>query len=120
MNENKPEREFSISHEQFLEGMTGIMKITTKTLEIFKGVYGKTQDPSAKIEMEKYAEVLVNLVRVLKSYTIRVDNGIGVSPIVVFSDIGRVMFGYREKKSVEFTKKWYNIIRKQSNGEMVI
>ena len=115
----KIEQDFPVTHEQFIEGITDIIKITTETLEIFKGVYKNTQNPFAKIEMERYSESLVGLVRVLKSYTIRVENGIELNPIVVFSD-NRVMFGYREKKSVEFTKRWYNIIRKQSNGEMTI
>ena len=116
----KFEQEFNVSHSQFLQGMTEMMKITTDILETFKKAYAETQDPFAKIEMEKYAEALVSLVRLLKSYTIRVENGIGVLPIVLFSD-GRASFGYRMKDEVDLSNRWFKEIAKKHNGrEMVI
>ena len=116
----KIENEFQITHEQFLQGMKEMIKITTDVLDIFKRAYIKNQDPFIKLEMEQYTESLVNSVRLLKSYTIRVENNIGVLPIAVFND-GAVIFGYRMKDKDDFSKRWYDEITKKENGkEMVI
>ena len=116
----KIENEFQITHEQFLQGMTEMIKITTDVLDIFKRAYIKNKDPFIKLEMEQYTESLVNSVRLLKSYTIRVENNIGVLPIAVFND-GVAIFGYRMKDKIDFSKRWYDKITKKENGkEMVI
>jgi len=99
----KIENEFSITHEQFLQGMKEMIKITTDVLDIFKRAYIKNQDPFVKLEIEKYTESLVNSVRLLKSYTIRVENNIIVLPIIVFND-GVAIFGYRMKDKIDFSK----------------
>ena len=115
----KIEQEYSVSHEQFLEGMTEMIKMTTEILETFKKAYIKTGDPFCKIAMQGYAEVLANSVKLLKSYTIRIENGIGVNPIILFSD-GIATFGYRITEEVNFSKRWFKKITKSINGKQMV
>ena len=115
----KIENEFQITHEQFLQGMKEMIKITTDVLDIFKRAYIKNQDPFVKLEMEKYTEALINSVRLLKSYTIRVENNIGVLPIAVFND-GVAIFGYRMKDKIDFSKRWFDKITKKENGRRMV
>ena len=118
--ENEFGQEFNVTHSQFVEGMTETIKITMDTLEILKKAYIKTQNPFCKIEMENYAESLADLIKLLKTYMIRVENGIEVQPIIFFTD-KKALFGFRGKKDLEFAEKWYEIITKVKNGkEMVI
>jgi len=119
MNGDKFEQEFEVTHEQFIEGMLETINIIKDVLETFKEAFRKTKDPFAKIEMEKYAESLVDTIRLFKSYTIRVENGIGVKPIVFFTD-GKALFGYRMQGEVDFYKKWYEIITKIKNGKEMV
>ena len=112
----KMEQEYNVSHEQFLDGITETIKITTDTLDILKKAYIKTQDPFIKIEMEHYAEGLADLIRLLKIYMIRIENGIEVQPIILFTD-KKALFGYRGKKDIEFAKKWYEIIVSKNDKE---
>jgi len=105
----KFEQEYNVTHEQFIEGITETIKITTDTLDILKKAYTKTGDPFCKVEMQNYAEGLAELIKLLKSYTIKVENGIEVQPIILFTD-KKALFGYRGKKDIEFAEKWYKII----------
>ena len=115
----KIEQEFSVTHEQFLDGITETIKITTDTLGILKKAYIKTQDPFIKIEMEHYAEGLADLIKLLKIYMIRVNNGIEVQPIVLFTD-KKALFGYRGKKDIKFAEKWYKIIVEKTNHKNMV
>lgn len=115
----KIEQEFSVSHEQFIDGITEMIEMTKTLLETFKEAFIKTGDPFYKIEMEKYTDVLVGLVRLLKSYMIRVENGIGVNPIILFND-GRAQFGYRMKDEVNFSNKWFKVVAKKFNGRNMV
>lgn len=107
--------EYNVTDEQFVEGITETIKITTDTLGILKKAYTKTGDPFCKIEMEHYTEGLADLIKLLKTYMLRVENGIEVQPIVVFTD-SKALFGYRGKKDIEFTKKWFKIIAEGNNN----
>lgn len=109
-------REYSVTHEEFIEAMTEVIAIVKDRLEIFKKAYRLTKDPFCKSEIETYAGVYVELIELFKKYTLRVENGIEVQPIVVF-DGCKAMFGYREKKDLEFSKKWYERIVFKGNGE---
>ena len=115
----KIEQEFSISHEQFSQGMLEMIGMTKTILETFKKAYGKNKDPFYKVEVEKYTESLVGLVQLFKSYTVRVECGIGVNPIILFSD-GKALFGYRMKDEVDFSKRWYDTIAKKINGKNMV
>ncbi len=107
--------EYNITHEQFTEGVTEATEMTKEALSIFKKSYKKTKDPFCRIEIESYAESLTDLVRLLKAYMLRVENGVELQPIVVFTD-GKALFGYRGKKDIEFTKKWFKIIVEENNN----
>lgn len=112
-------KEYQISHEQFIKGITEIIEMTRKTLETFRDSYRKTKDPLCKAEIEDYAGMLAELIKLLKKYTLRINNGIEVQPIVVFTD-NKALFGYREKGDIEFSKRWYEtIVRKDNHREMV-
>lgn len=118
--EVKIEQEYNVTDKQFKEGTAEMIKMTTDTLKIFKRVYRETKDLFVQAEIEKYTSLVVDLMRLLKSYKLRADNGIGVQPIVVFGD-GTAIFGYKGKREMEFSEKWYKIITKKRNGkEMVI
>ena len=110
-------REYPVTHEDFIEAMTEVIAIVKDRLEIFKKAYKKTKDPYCKKEIEAYAEVYVELIELFKKYTLRIENGIEVQPIVVFSGY-KAMFGYREKKDLEFSKKWYEKIVFKNNGQL--
>ena len=116
----KTEEEYNVTHKQFLEGINETIKITTDALKILKKAYIKTGDPFCKIEIEHYAGSLANLVKLLRTYMIKVENGIEVQPIVFFTD-KKALFGYRGKKELEFVEKWYKIITgKKDDRGMVI
>lgn len=110
-------REYNITHEEFVEAMIEVIAITKDRLEIFKKAYRVTKDPLCKKEIDSYAKTYVELILLFKNYTLRVENGIELQPIVVFTD-SKALFGYREIKDLEFSKKWYEKIVMKNNGQL--
>lgn len=110
------EEEYQITNEQFIEGVVEIIGLTKNDLELLKKSYEKTKDPLCKVEIEKYTETLVELVEMMKTFVLKIESGIELQAIIVFSE-DKALFGYRGKKDVDFSKKWFNIIvRKKENG----
>ena len=115
----KTEQEFSISHEQFVDGTNETIKIITGYLENLKKTYIKTQNPICKIEITQDLERLANIKKLYFIYLILVESGIELQPIVLFAD-KKAMFGFRRKKETEFAEKWYKIIAKKENGKNMV
>ena len=116
----KEGKEYIISHKQFEQGMSEIIKITIDSLDKLKKRYKETKNPFCKSEIESYADMLSNQIKVLETYKIRIKSGIEVQCVVLFTD-KKALFGYRGKKDLEFGEKWYRIITENTNdGAMVI
>ena len=113
---NNGSREYNISNEELIEGILEVTEIIKENLEIFKKAYREPKDPLDKIEIEAYAKTYVELVILFKNYTNRIERNIELQPIIVFQD-NKALFGYREKKDLEFSKKWFERIVFKNNKE---